>query len=85
MTETPHDPNAKPGERGYLSRGYEKTRPYGKAEGLADRLEEHAQRLATDKSTPWLGLGLYDDLRAAIAVLKGQPVPPPAPKMEFDL
>lgn len=89
MMETPHNPNAKPGERGYLSQGYEKSRPYGRPEGLADRLAEHAEKLAKDKSTPWLGLGLYDDLRAAAAVLKGQPVPhphcEPKPKMEFDL
>lgn len=91
MMETPHNPNAKPGERGYLSQGYEKSRPYGRREGLADRLADHAEKLAKDKSTPWLGLGLYDDLAAAAAILAGREPPHPKcepdtkPKMEFDL
>lgn len=60
-------------------------RRYGKEEGLADRLDDHAERMAKDKRTPWLGLGLYDDLRAAACKLRGQPVPPPKPTLEFDL
>lgn len=67
-------------------------RKFGQKDGLSARLDEHAERLAKDKSTPWLGLGLYDDLRAAAAVLDGRPVPAqrggaPAekPKLEFDL
>jgi hypothetical protein len=67
---------------------------------LANRLEEHAESLARNKSLPWLGLGLHNDLRAAAAVLRGQPMPTitvvkpagggtgtgqPKPVMEFDL
>lgn len=63
---------------------------YGQQEGLADRLDEAAERLARDKSTQWLGLGLYYDLKAAAAVLRGVPPPAYAPKpekpvLEFDL
>jgi len=67
-------------------------RKFGQRDGLAARLDEHAERLARDKSTPWLGLGLYDDLRAAAAALAGKPLPrpidgkPEQPKtLEFDL
>lgn len=81
--ETPHNPNAKPGERGYLSQG-QLGRKYGKREGLAKRLEEHADRLAYDKTSPWLGMGLYDDLRAAAAVLAGRPIVEPKTQ-EYDL
>jgi hypothetical protein len=56
---------------------------------LADRLENHAEQLARNKSLPWLGLGLHTDLRAAAAALRGQPLPVPekiATKiLEFDL
>lgn len=68
-------------------------RDYGKPEGVADRLDEHAERLAKDKSTPWLGMGLYDDLRAAASVIRGKPQTfdygrerqIEKPKLEFDL
>jgi hypothetical protein len=59
-------------------------RKYGKPEGLADRLDEHAERMAKDKRTPWLGLGLYDDLQCAARQLRGQPEPT-KPSLEFDL
>lgn len=73
--------------------------PYGKAEGLADRLDGLADRLAKDKTFPWLGSGIYDDLRAAACAVRGEPIqekstPVPEPeaweteftkKMEFDL
>lgn len=58
-------------------------RPYGKSEGLADRLDAAAERMAKDKRSPWLGLGLYDDLIAAAAVLRGKT--PPKKNMEYDL
>jgi hypothetical protein len=58
-------------------------RKYGKRDGLADRLEEAAERMAKDKRTPWLGLGLYDDLIAVVAVLRGET--PPKENLEFDL
>lgn len=85
--EAEHNPNAKPGERGYLGPGWDKTRPYGKPEGLAERLLEHIHKLGTDKTLPWVGLGLIDDLRAASAAISGKPVEieQPKPTMEFDL
>lgn len=75
---------------------YMENRPYGKPEGLADRLLEHIDRLGTDKQLPWVGLGLIDDLRCASEQLRGPTrahkpaayTPPPpshAPKLEFDL
>jgi hypothetical protein len=59
-------------------------RKYGKPEGLADRLDEAAARLARDKMMPWLGTGLYDDLQCAARQLRGQPEPK-KPTLEFDL
>lgn len=42
--------------------------PYGKPEGLRDRLAEWVQRLSNDRNLPWVGLGLIDDLDAATAM-----------------
>jgi hypothetical protein len=66
---------------------YMEKRPYGKPEGLADRLIEHINRLSTDKQLPWVGLGLIDDLRCASEQLRGPTAEksPETPKMEFDL
>lgn len=50
---------------------YMENRPYGKPEGLADRLLEHIDRLGTDKQLPWVGLGLIADLRCASEQLRG--------------
>lgn len=47
-------------------------RQYGKREGLAARLLEHIERLGKDKTLPWVGLGLIDDLRAASAAISGK-------------
>lgn len=58
-------------------------RKYGKTKGLADRLDEHAERMARDRRSPWLGLGLYDDLIAAASVLRGKT--PSKDNLEFDL
>lgn len=68
--EAPHDPNALPGQRGYLGPGWDKIRPYGKPEGLADRLLDHIEKLGRDKTLPWVGLGLIDDLQAASDALR---------------
>lgn len=38
--------------------------PYGKAEGLSERIGEWIERLSTDPALPWVGLGLIDDLKA---------------------
>lgn len=81
--ETPHDPNAKPGQRGYMS-NYMERRPYGKPEGLADRLREHVRKLGTDKDLPWPGMGLIDDLYAAADAIDGK-TSAPRTEMEFDL
>jgi hypothetical protein len=60
--------------------------PYGKAEGLADRLEQWAERMSMDKTLPWAGLGIIMDLRAATAALRGEPLPDPdAEEMDYDL
>lgn len=47
-------------------------RQYGKREGLAERLIEHIKRLGTDRTLPWVGLGLIDDLYAASAAISGK-------------
>lgn len=62
-------------------------RRYGQREGLPERLGAAAENLARNKSLPWLGLGLYEDLLAAAAALKGQPVPAarPTKTQEYDL
>jgi hypothetical protein len=43
-------------------------RPYGRAEGLATRLEEWRERLCST-AAPWFGLGLMDDLQMAAQLL----------------
>lgn len=58
-------------------------RKYGKPEGLTERLENWADRLGSDKSLPWAGLGLIDDLRAAAQRISGKPEPKKA--VEYDL
>jgi hypothetical protein len=50
--------------------------PYGKADGLSERLLKFADTFASDKRYPWAGLGIIDDLRAAAAVIDGRAVPP---------
>lgn len=64
--------------------------PYGKSEGLRDRLAEWAERLGTDKSLPRAGLGLVADLEAAVRefdAVGGRALdPPPTPQpQEYDL
>ena len=67
----------------------------GKAAGLSERLLRFADTLSKNKSYPWLGTGIIDDLRAAAAVIDGRAVPPtmleemeagqPSLKLEYDL
>lgn len=78
--DTPHDPKALPGQRGYMGR-YESQ--FGKRAGLAERLDAAADVLATDRTTAWLGLGLHKDLKAAASALRGEPEKTQA--QEFDL
>lgn len=65
----PHDPDAKPGQRGHMA---SHPRLFGKEEGMADRLREHVRILGTDKSLPWVGLGLCDDLMKAAEMIDGK-------------
>lgn len=76
---------------------YEKNRAFGKPENLEKRLAMWANQLSMDKSYPWVGLGLIDDLKCACRVLGGDPdkqfpdmrksavKPEPAKSMEYDL
>jgi len=71
--------------------------PFGKAEGLSQRLDKWVTDLSRNHSYPWVGLGLIADLRAAAAVIDGRPVPvdpheglpednaPTEPSLEYDL
>ncbi len=45
------------------------TSPYGKPRGLAQRLDEWAGRMGTDRSLPWAGLGIIGDLELAASIL----------------
>lgn len=74
-------------------------RCFGKREGLEKRLAMWANQLGRDKSYPWVGLGLIDDLKCASRELGGepdkqypdmrkpapQPEPEPAKAVEYDL
>lgn len=59
-------------QHGYSST-YEANRPYGKTEGLAERLLDHRRILGTDRTLPWVGLGLIEDLAAAAKALGAEP------------
>lgn len=52
---------------------YEKNRPFGKPENIEKRLAMWVNGLCTDKSLPWVGLGLIDDLKCACRMLGGDP------------
>lgn len=62
-------------------------RDFGSPDGLTDRLLNWIERLSMDKSLPWVGLGLIDDLQAAADELSpGTAAPDPRqPTLEFDL
>jgi hypothetical protein len=74
---------------------YEKNRAFGKPEGIEKRLAMWQKQLSMDKSFPWVGLGLIDDLRCACQMLGGDPdkkypdmrkqPSEPAKAMEYDL
>ncbi len=55
--------------------------PYGKPEGLPDRLRKWVEDLSKDNRYPWAGLGLIADLKLAADMLENKP----SPVMEFDL
>lgn len=48
---------------------YDERREFGKPEGLARRLAMWANSLGKNKSYPWLGLGIVDDLKCAARLL----------------
>lgn len=71
-------------------------RCFGQPEGIEKRLAMWRQQLSMDKSFPWVGLGLIDDLACACRMLGGDPdkrypdlrkTAPPAPQPEvvYDL
>jgi hypothetical protein len=75
---------------------YEKNRAFGKPENIEKRLAMWSNQLSHDKSYPWVGLGLIDDLKCACRMLGGdpdkkyadmrKPAPQPAPAtVEYDL
>jgi hypothetical protein len=43
--------------------------PYGQLPGLAERLEQWARRMGTDRTLPWAGLGIIGDLKLAASIL----------------
>lgn len=76
---------------------YEKNRAFGKRENLEKRLAMWANQLSNDKSYPWVGLGLIDDIKCACRELGGdpdkryadmrnpKPAPAPQPEVVYDL
>lgn len=50
------------GAPGYVS-------PYGKPRGLRRRLAEWADKMGSDRSLPWAGLGIIGDLKLAASIL----------------
>lgn len=48
-------------------------RCFGKPEGLGKRLAMWANSLGRNKSYPWLGLGIVDDLKAAARMAGVEP------------
>lgn len=67
-------------------------RAFGKPENIEKRLAMWIAQLSMDKSLPWVGLGLIDDLKCVCRMLGGDPdkryadMRKPAPaKVEYDL
>ena len=60
----PPPPEPTPG--GYVPRYVS---PHGFARGLPARLAEWAQRMGADRSLPWAGLGICEDMKLAAAIL----------------
>ena len=60
--------------------------PFGKSEGLADRLDKWEKDLSANRTYPWVGLGLLADLRAAAATIRGEAIPvDPFEEVDYDL
>lgn len=73
-------------------------RCFGKPEGIEKRLAMWVTRFSTDRSIPWVGMGVVDDLKCACRMLGGDPdkkypdmrknppsAPAPVPTVEYDL
>ena len=60
----PSPPEMTPG--GYMPRYVS---PHGHLSGLRERLRSRIDRLGTDKTLPWVGLGLIDDLECVMKLL----------------
>lgn len=43
--------------------------PYGKPEGLTERLRDWVDRACRDKSSPWPGTGILEDIKLALQFL----------------
>lgn len=52
---------------------YDQNREFGKVQGLGRRLAMWANSLGRNKTYPWLGLGIVDDLKAAARELGVDP------------
>jgi hypothetical protein len=75
----------------------DENRAFGKPENIEKRLAMWANQFSMDKSYPWVGLGLIDDLKCACRMLGGDPDKrypdmrkptakvEPAPQQEYDL
>ena len=62
--------------------------PYGQNDGLGKRLAYWANQLSQNRTYPWQGLGIIDDLKAAAKLLGSDAdvlYPKIAPVVEFDL
>lgn len=60
---------AEPNQHGYIS-SY--VSPHGHLLGLRERLRRTLDRLGTDRSLPWVGLGLVNDLEVTLQLLNLQ-------------
>lgn len=68
-------------------------RAFGLPKGLGKRLAMWANQLSHDKTLPWVGLGLIDDLKCASKMLGEDPEKiypalreePATPVVEYDL
>lgn len=45
--------------------------PFGKLDGLADRMNGWVERMSHDKTLPWVGLGIIADTKLAAETISG--------------
>lgn len=65
VRDAPPQPNA----HGYVSRPRPPNRQFGTLAGLRLRLAEWVDRAGTDRSLPWIGLGIIQDLELVMRLL----------------